>query len=113
MATAFALPPVEAMTSRLVVMMTSADKRSLEERARASGLTPSEFARRAIEQYEPRVDDRVLDAFLTEFEANNRTMAAKLRATNDRLDATLAAIDARHASREAELQALRAKYAAE
>ncbi len=99
------------MTARVVVMMTPSEKRGLEERARAAGFTPSEFSRRALDQYDPEIDEPMLDAFLTEFEANNRAMAAKLRAANDRLDAMLAAIDARRAARDAELQALRAEYA--
>lgn len=100
------------MTARVVVMMTPTEKRRFEERARAAGFTPSEFCRRALDQYDPEVDAGMLDAFLTEFEANNRAMAEKLRATNDRLDATLAAIDLRRTAREAELQALRAACAA-
>ena len=100
------------MTARVVVMMTPADKRSLEERARAAGLTPSEFCRRAVANYDPRIDEAVLDAVLAEFEANNRAMSASLREANDRLDATLAAIDARRTAQAAELVALRAEYAA-
>ena len=100
------------MSARLVVMVTPADKRALEGRARAAGLTPSEFCRRAVDCYEPQADEQMLEALLKEFEANNRAMSEKLRATNDRLNATFAEIDARRATREAELQALRAEYAA-
>lgn len=99
------------MSARLVVMMTPADRRAREGRARA-GLTPSEFCRRAVGHYEAQADEQMPEALLTEFEANDCVMSDKLRAANDRLDATFAAIDARRATREAELVALRDEYAA-
>ena len=98
------------MTARVVMMMTPDEKRGLEERARLLAMTPSEFVRRVSRSGEPQVDEKLLETFLTEFAANNRSMAEKLRAANDRLDATLAKIDARRATREAELQALRTEY---
>jgi len=100
------------MTARMVVMMTPANKRELERRAREVGLTPSEFMRRASESYDPSADEALLEAFLVEFEANNRAMSTKLRETADQIEATLAKMDARKAEQEAELTALRGEMAA-
>ena len=101
MATAYSLPVVEPMTARLVVMMTPADKRALEARARAADLTPSEFVRRASESFDPRVDESLLESFLSEFEAGNLAMAEQLKATNDRVEATIAEMHALRAAHQA------------
>ena len=71
-------------------MMTPADKQALEQRARDFGITPSDFVRRASENYDPRVDEAMFKAFLTEFEETDRAMCAALKATNDSIDATRA-----------------------
>lgn len=89
------------MTARLVVMMTPTDKRALETRARAAGINPSEFVRRASDAYDPRVDDALLEAFLTELETSNREMAEMLAATNDRVDATITEMHALRAAHKA------------
>ena len=90
MATAFAPRPPATMTARVVVMMTPEEKRTLEARAREFRMSASDFVRRASDSYDPRVDEAFFDAFLTQFEANNREMCEMLKATNDRIDATRA-----------------------
>ena len=75
-------------------------------------MTPSEFCRLAVDRFDPEVDEAILETFLAEFAANNRAMSQKLRDTSDRLDATLAKIDAKQQEGEAEIARLRAEYAA-
>lgn len=76
------------MSSRLVVMMTAADKRAIEGRARAAGLTPSEFVRRAARDYAPvdPAEARALAQLADEVEATVVAMRGDLA----RLDADLA-----------------------
>ena len=90
-------PPAPAMTSRLVVMMTPADKRAIEARARALDLTTSELVRRAAASYDARVtpeEERMLEALADEFEAAVADIRTTLKATNERLDAHFAEMEA-------------------
>ncbi len=66
---------VEAMNSRLVVMMRPSEKKRLEARARTLKLTPSELVRRAAENYDD-VDpnDPALEALVTELQAAVKSM---------------------------------------
>lgn len=89
------------MTARMVVMMTPEDKQALEARARAFDMTPSELVRRASENFEPAVDEALLDMLLAEFDANTAAMRASLNATIDRVDATLVEMRALRAAHEA------------
>ena len=100
------------MTARVVVMMTPDEKRALEERARLLGMTPSEFVRRVSRSGEPEVDDGLLEAIVSQMEANTAAMRRAINDTCDRVDATFAAIDARRVTQDAELAALRAECAA-
>jgi len=85
-------PPVESppaiMSSRLVVMMTPEDKRAIEARARAQGVTPSELVRRATRDFRPPDPAlaTALDALAAEVE---RTVAA-MRTDIARIDGDLA-----------------------
>ena len=61
-----------AMTSRLVVMMTPADKVAIEQRARALDLTTSELVRRAAQSYDETVtpdQEAMLETLADELEA--------------------------------------------
>ena len=87
MATAFAPRPPATMTARVVVMRTPEEKRTLEARAREFEMSASDFVRRASDSYDPRVDEAFFDAFLTQFEANNREMCEMLKdQRSDRCD---------------------------
>ena len=70
-------PPVRS--ERINLLVSAAEKRELEDRARSAGLSVSEFLRRAGERYDPDIDWQELDTLAQEFE----------RAT-DRLDGKLA-----------------------
>jgi len=100
------------MTARVVVMMTPDEKRALEGRARALDMTPSEFVRRVSRSRDSGVDEGLLDAIVTQMEANTAAMRKSINGACDRLDATFAAIDARRAAQDAALAALRAEHAA-
>ena len=93
-------------------MMTPDDKRLLEERARLLGMTPSEFVRRVSRGVEPEVDEELLDAIVTQMEANTAAMRKAINDTCDRIDATFDEIDARRAAHAVEMQAMRAGHAA-
>ena len=85
------------MSSRLVVMMTPADKAEVEARARARDMTTSEFVRQAAAAYDERVspeEARLLEALADEFVAAVADIRTVLSQTNDRLDAHFAAMDA-------------------
>ncbi len=72
----------------MVVMMTPDDKRVIEDRARAQGLTPSELIRRAARDYAPPgpAEAAALDLLAAEVE---RTVVA-MRADLARIDAEMA-----------------------
>lgn len=80
--------PPAIMSSRMVVMMSAEDKRAIETRARAQGLTPSELIRRAARDYVPLdpAEAGALDVLAGEVE---RTVVA-MRADLARIDADLA-----------------------
>ena len=85
------------MSSRLVVMMTPADKAEVEARARARDMTTSEFVRQAAAAYDERVspeEERLLETLVDEFVAVVADMSTVLRQTNDRLDDHFAAMEA-------------------
>ena len=92
--------PPAIMSSRMVVMMSPDDKRVIEQRARAQGLTPSELIRRAARDYTPLdpAEASALDLLADEVE---RTVAA--------MRADLARIDADMAFHRAEMARLRAE----
>ena len=91
------MQPAPAMNSRLVVMMTSADKAAIERRARSLDLTTSELVRRAAQSYDETVtldQERMLDALADELEAAVIEMRENLQTANRRLEANLAEIAA-------------------
>ena len=81
-------PPPAVMSSRLVVMMSPEDKRAIETRARALGMSPSELVRRAARDYDPvdPAEARALDLLASEVE---RTVAA-MRQDLARIDEDMA-----------------------
>ena len=97
---AIASPAPEAMASRLVVMMTPADKRAVEARARGAGLSPSEFVRRAARDYVPTdpAEASALDLLADEIEATVTAMRSEM-----------ACLDAEMTAHRAEMARLRAR----
>lgn len=81
----------DARTARLNLLVTEAEKKVIEEKAHAAGLTVSELLRRAAFFYDPDVDVEELEALT---EALNG-MADRLL---PELDAALARMDARDAA---------------
>ncbi len=70
--------PPAIMSSRMVVMMSPDDKRAIEGRARAQGLTPSELVRRAARDYDPA--DGEQEAALALLAGELETVVADMRA---------------------------------
>lgn len=68
------------MTARQVVMMTPADKRAIEGRAKKHGLSPSEWIRRAAKSFQPvdAADDAMMNALADEIEAAARDIRVSL-----------------------------------
>lgn len=89
MATAHASRPSSVMTARVVVMMTPAEKRALEERAGLFELTPSELIRRAAAKYEPEMEEAALEFLAHEIEQNTVEMRRMLTTLNDSVEATI------------------------
>ena len=96
----------QTMTARVVVMMTPQEKRALEDRSRLLGMTPSEFVRRVSRSGDAEIDEGLLDAIVSQMEANTAAMRRAINDTCDRVDATFAAMDAKKAARDAELAGL-------
>lgn len=69
--------PPAIMSSRMVVMMSADEKRAIEGRARAQGLTPSELIRRAAREYEP--GDPAQEAALDILAGELETVVASIR----------------------------------
>ena len=74
-------------------MMTPAEKRALEERARDLDITPSEFVRQASQKFDPTFDDSFFEPLALEIEASNAAVRAQLNGLVERIDATIAAMD--------------------
>lgn len=90
-----------AMTSRLVVMMTPADKVAIEQRARALDLTTSELVRRAAQSYDETVtpdQEAMLETLADELEAAVVSMRHDLQEANRKLDTHFAEMAALRAA---------------
>lgn len=59
-------------TERVVVLMTPAEKRSLERKAKATRLSTGELVRRSVEAFDPRMTDGAVMALLDTFSASHR-----------------------------------------
>lgn len=88
----------EHRTARLTVLVTPAEKRAIETRARLVDMTPSEWVRTAAQHYEPVADEPAFVQLADAFEAHAAHIQTSLRAAIDRFDAKLAAIEALRAS---------------
>lgn len=74
-------------TERLTILLTPQAKSSIEQRAKALGMTSSELARRALEAYDPARDEETLQRLADE-------LAAVVDQTEARVDAALDALAA-------------------
>ncbi len=65
-------------TERVVVLMTPAEKRALERKAKATQLSTGEFVRRSVEAFDPRLSDgsvlALLDIFAQSHEESLRAL---------------------------------------
>jgi hypothetical protein len=77
----------QAMTSRLVVMMTPAEKQAIESRAQALDLTPSELVRRAAQTYQPSGEADALDILAEELGKAVTAMRKDMKSAFRTLDA--------------------------
>lgn len=59
-------------TERVVVLMTPAEKRSLERKAKASRLSTGELVRRSVEAFDARLTDGAVVALLDTFATSHR-----------------------------------------
>ncbi|MCC6467092.1 MAG: hypothetical protein IT563_02125 [Alphaproteobacteria bacterium] len=67
-----------AATERVVVLMTPAEKRALERKAKTSQLSAGELVRRSVEAFDPRLADRAVLAMLDSFAASHVAAVAAL-----------------------------------
>lgn len=76
------------MDARLVVMMTRADKASIERRARTLDLSTSELVRRAAQSYEEisPEQEKMLGALADELEGAVVSMRSNLKQARDAMD---------------------------
>lgn len=71
-------------TERVVVLMTPAEKRSLESKARRLGASAAEVVRRSIKTYDPAADTAQIETMLRSLTASHRaTLAALDRAERE------------------------------
>lgn len=83
----------------MTIMLEPEDKARIEARARAKSISTGEFVRRvSLSEGEEEIDEALLDAMLTEFQANIDAMRATLAASHARTQAMLAQIDALRAT---------------
>jgi cytochrome P450 len=67
-----------AATERVVVLMTPAEKRALERKAKAAHLSAGELVRRSVEAFDPRLADRSVVSMLESFAASHETTVRAL-----------------------------------
>lgn len=82
-------------TERVVILMTPAEKRRLEMKARRLGASAAEVVRRSVKAYDPSADDREVKALLARFAEAHRSALAAL----DRAESELAETRAYFASK--------------
>ncbi len=73
-----------AATERVVILMTVAEKRRLEVKARRLGASAAEIVRRSVKAYDPDDDDPQVSAMLDRLvEAHRSALAALDRAEHE------------------------------
>lgn len=78
------------VTERVVVLMTPEDKRQLEGKARAAGVSVGEVVRRAVESYDPEIDDNeLIEALLRAIRDTSAEAITKLEAARREVRGTL------------------------
>ena len=66
-----------AATQRVVILMTPAEKRSLETKARRLGASAAELVRRSVRSYDPAANDTKIGTMLRRLaESHQATIAA-------------------------------------
>lgn len=92
--------PASAATERVVVLMTPEDKRALEERAKAAGISVGELVRRAVEAYDPAGEEaEQVDAMLRHIKQMGEEILAGLDAATAQVRATRAYLAERRRDR--------------
>ncbi|MCC7048424.1 MAG: hypothetical protein IT562_17040 [Alphaproteobacteria bacterium] len=79
-----------AATERVVVLMTPAEKRALERKAKATQLSAGELVRRSVEAFDPRLADRTVLALLDSFAASHEAAATALESAEREMAETRA-----------------------
>lgn len=78
-------------TERVVVLMTPADKRRLEEKAKAAQLSIGEFVRRAVDAYDPSGEEAAeIDVVLGKIKEMGDEILERLDAATAQVRATRA-----------------------
>jgi hypothetical protein len=73
-----------AATERVVVLMTSAEKRALEKKAKRMGVSTAELVRRSVDAFDPAMDTEEVAALLGGLaESHKSTLAALDRAEHE------------------------------
>ena len=73
-----------AATERVVVLMTPAEKRALEKKAKRLGASAAELVRRSVDAFDPTMDAQEITALLDVLaESHKSTLAALDRAERE------------------------------
>jgi len=69
---------MSALSERVVVLMTPAEKRGLEAKARRLGASAGELVRRSLKAYDPQADNSEIEAMVKLLVATHRRTLAAL-----------------------------------
>lgn len=87
----------EALSARVVTLMTPTEKDSLEAKARGAGLSVGEFVRRSVDAFDAEEIRQLeqISELAREFKLSVERASASLDRTNARIEVTLAGLSAR------------------
>jgi hypothetical protein len=92
-------PDMASATSRVVILMTPSEKRSLETKARRLGASAAELVRRSVRSYDPAANDAQIETMLGRLTASHRATMAALDEAEHELAQTRAHLAKKRASR--------------
>jgi hypothetical protein len=88
--------PMAAATERVVVLMTPAEKKSLETKARRLGASTAELVRRSVSAFDPMMDAKEIEALLDVLAESHKSTLAALDRAEREIAATRAYFEAAH-----------------
>jgi hypothetical protein len=84
-----------AATQRIVVLMTPAEKRALETKAKRFGASTAELVRRSVDAFDPAMETKEIAALLHVLAESHRNTLAALDQAEREIAATRAYFDAK------------------